>query len=237
MAKEKKSKKKSTSKKKEEVHEVFEVDKGRKEKIIESEGEQEVVEVKEGQIETENKILRNVFIIVGVLFLVFLGVFFWMQSIKHFEYRGVDFDIVDTQNVRFYHTSFPLILEAKEILYNVYLRKDPRENEKNVPIEGEILFSEKIVLNSTSSFNCEGEGVIAVANFNQIFTALGVEVIRDPNATCDLFGRFAHINLEEGNETKIERYGPRCYRFEINDCEILEATERYIIEAVVNMNN
>jgi hypothetical protein len=67
---------------------------------------------------------------------------------------------------------------------------------------------------------------------NQILIALGAEVINDPEAVCDPDGRYLHINLEEGEESKIEQYGPRCYKFKINNCEIIDVTERYLTEVI-----
>jgi hypothetical protein len=220
--------------KKKEVKEIFEVEKDGKEEIKEAEGEEEVKEVKEGQIESENKILRNIFIVIGVFILAFLIGYVIFTMANQFEYKEIKFNIVDTDKVRFYHTSFPLFVKGKEINYHVYLRKDPRENER-IPFEGDFVFDEDIVLNSTSGFNCDGKGVVAVANMNQIFSSIGANVVNDLNATCDDQGRYLHINLEEGEETKIEKYGPRCYKFKINNCEILEVTERYLVEVIARI--
>lgn len=235
---EKKTKKRGKKSKKEleKVEEVFEIEKDGKTTVKKVEGEEEVVEVKKGQVKEENRILKNTLIVLGVMVAFFLGVILWMHMINTFEYREMDFNIVETEQVRFYHTAFPWFLEGQNVNYNVYLRKDPRINE-NVPFDGEFLFSDVMVLNSTKPFNCGGEGIVAMANFNQIFLALGTDVLSDPNASCDEFGRYIHINLEEGDETKIEQYGPKCYNFQINNCEILDVTERYLIEAVARVSS
>ena len=42
-------------------------------------------------------------------------------------------------------------------------------------------------------------------------------------------------NLEI-NETSIEKFGPRCYNVNINNCEILRATERLMLESFIEIN-
>jgi hypothetical protein len=228
--KDKKTKSKKPTVKKE-VREIFNIEKAGEEVIKETKGEEEVKEVKKGQIEHQNKILRNVLILGGFVVIgVIIGYFFIYMS-TNFEHKGIAYNIVDTEQVRFYHTQFPLFVKGKEINYHVYLRKDPRENVR-IPFEGNFAFDDDIVLNSTSGFNCDGKGVIATANMNQILIALGAEVINDPEAVCDPDGRYLHINLEEGEESKIEQYGPRCYKFKINNCEIIDVTERYLTEVI-----
>jgi hypothetical protein len=230
MAKKKRATKKKV--KKEEVCEVFDIEKDGKKESKEFCGEQEVEEVKKGQVEKENKLLKNIIIIAAAVILIFLITYFFAQSINEFDFRGTGYNIIDTKNIRFYHTSFPLYLETGKMNYNVYLRTDPRKTEEKIPFDGRVLFDTEMVINSEAEFNCEGKGVIAMANFNQIFTALGMNVMTDPNATCDEEGRYIHITLKESEESSIVQYGSKCYEFNINNCEILDVTERFIIEAV-----
>lgn len=229
------NKRKGTKKKKEEkVCEVFEVEKEGKEEIKESCGVQEVEEVKEGQIKEENKLLRNVLIIVGAVLVLFLAVYFFAQSVNTFKHDERVYDIMDEGSVRFYHTAFPWTLEGKPVTYNIYLRRDPRKNEKNIPFEGELTkISKAIAINFNGDFNCEGDGILATANFNQIFTAFGAQVMNDPNATCDEQQRYTYISIEEGDKTKIIQNSPTCYTFQVNNCEILDVTERFITESLI----
>jgi len=216
---------------KKEITEIFDIEKDGKEFVKESKGEEEVEKVKKGQIEHQNQLLKNVLILGGMVVLGVLIGYFFIQATNNFEHNEIKYNIVDTEQVRFYHTSFPLFQNGKEIMYHVYLRKDPREN-VIIPFQGDFRFDDDIVINSTGNFNCDGRGVIAIANLNQIVSSLGSTVINDPQATCDPDGRYLHINLEEGEETKIEQYGPRCYKFIINNCEIVDVTERYITEVI-----
>ena len=96
------------------------------------------------------------------------------------------FEVLQEGNVKFYHTSFIIhkffesansnVPIKQTVDYNVYLRKDPRKLEK-ISFSGEMNRLEMMVLNDSGEFNCEGKGVIAIANMNQILNAIGTKVI------------------------------------------------------------
>ena len=128
MAKKKKSKK-------EEVKEIFEVEKPskgtassktpstsdsgepREEKIVEAKGEitpkkeEGKEKVTKKQISNENKLLLNILIVLGLLLVSFVGGYFFIESQKHFEYRGIEFDVVD--EIAPYRTNFPAKYQGK----------------------------------------------------------------------------------------------------------------------------
>ncbi|MFW9873988.1 MAG: hypothetical protein ACFFG0_12850 [Candidatus Thorarchaeota archaeon] len=191
------------------------------------------------QIKSDNQILTKVFIGIGAFVLLVVLFMVLINAINHFEYRGINFNVVkDTGGLIFYNTAFPMYSSGKHVAdYNVYLRTDPRALE-SVPFDGEIKFSPipKLVYNSTGEFNCNGDGVIAVANFAQIFGALGIQVIKDENATCDSQGRYMLLNIQPGNETNIKQVGPTCYELYVNNCEILDITEKFIVESLSKIN-
>ena len=95
---------------------------------------------------------------------------------------------------------------------------------------------EMLVLNNTDEFGCGGKGVIAIANMVQILNAVKIKAIIDPNATCDSQGRYTIVDIQYGNETMIEQYGPSCYKIYVKDCKILEGTERYVVEVLKDSN-
>ena len=228
--------KKSKIPKKEKVCEIFKIEKNG-EKTIKTCGTEETKIAGKGQIKSENKILRNFLIWLGILIFVFVLVFLIINSIKHFEYNGVSFSVIKEGEIIFYNSAFPMYspITGKHVAdYNVYLRNDPRKLE-GIPFEGEVKLAETLVLNSTG-FNCDGDGIISVMNFVQIFDALGIKVVKDSNATCDVQGRYMFIKLQPGNVTGIEQFGPACYNFNINNCEILKVTERFIVETLIEIN-
>ena len=230
MPRKKKNEKKEAEKKqiKEKVVEYFEVEKDGKESIVEAKG-QEISETNHGkiQITDENKLLRNILIALGILMLVFLGIYFFANSSKNFEYKGIGYTIVD--EVAPYRTSFPVKYNGEDAVYNIYLRNDPRKLDENVPFSGEINLQKYIVINATDNLNCNGDGIIAIANLAkmQIFQ---MEILKDKNATCDSQGRYMFINVINGTESKVEQYGPSCYELAVNNCEVIPVTEKFLTE-------
>jgi hypothetical protein len=193
------------------------------------------------EIKRQDKQLRNILIIVGILFSVFLLSYLFIISVRHFEYRGIKFDVVKEKDLIFYNTAIPLY-SGTPITgnfignYNFYLRKDPRKIGEEIPFKGELYLFENIVINSTEEFSCDGDEVIAVANLANLLNRMGAKVIRDDDATCDWQGKYNFIRLLPGNTTNIRMVGPGCYDLSISNCEILEVTERFMIEIFSKIN-
>lgn len=200
--------------------------------------DEEKVSPKE-QIKNENKQLRNILLVIGIFVAVFLLVIFLNYRISNFEHQGVDYKIVQEGNLLFYNTFFKVYQKGQHTSdYNFYIRNDPRELTEEVPFEGDYLLLKNMVIDSKSEFNCDGDGIISLANFVNVHKFFGSNVIKDSNATCQNSEAYNYILIEEGNETKIEETGIGCYKISVNDCEILEGTERFIIEtfSVANEN-
>jgi len=235
MAK-KKTKKGKTPVKKEEnkVCETFEVNKDGGGKLVKTCGVEPKKHASKKEIAEQNKLLRNIILILGFLFLVVVGTYLIVNNMKYVDYEGIEFDAVKSGNIVFYHTVFKIYDERgiHKLNYNVYLRNSPIKLGKTVVFDGSLDMKEMMVLDSTEDFKCEGDGIISVANMVQVLGAFGTTVAKDPNATCDDQGRYMYILIQEGDETKIEQFGPACYNLYVNNCEILEVTERFILEAL-----
>ncbi len=219
--------------KKEKVCEIFKVEKNGGE-TIKACGTEETKIANKGQIKSENKILKNVLIWLGIFLFIFLLIFLSIRSANSFEYKGIQGDVIKEGDVIFYHVSFPMIYEGKDVNYNVYLRTNPRKLE-NIPFEGELNLLKMMVINSSDSFVCEGKGGIAMINFKQILGNFGMSFMKDSNASCDSQGRYMFIQIQEGDVTGIEQTGPACYNLNVNNCEILEVTEKFLIESLVEL--
>jgi hypothetical protein len=206
-------------------------------------------ESKKEQIKQENKLLRNFLIGIVVIALVAVLIIVLYNSINDFNYHGVEFETVKFCDsgppcLVTYKTTLPVRVRGENVSlsypsqkthdYNFYLRSDPRDLE--VDFNAEIIFKPIMVLNSEEDFTCGGNGAIAAANLNLLYKILGTQVISDANATCDALGRYTLINIVAGNETKIEHFFPACYTITIKDCEILEGTEKFMIETFVKVN-
>ncbi len=232
MVKGKKKKNKKKGYKKRRFYEVFRVKKKGKEKTIKVTGTEKIKVGTKKQAEHHNELLRNLFIGLGIFILAILFFFWFVDSLSTFEYEGIKFNIIKEGEVIFYHTSFPMIYEGKNVNYNIYLRNDPRKL-KDIPLVGKLNLLEMVVINNTEDFVCGGHGGIAMYNFQQILRAFGISMIKDPNATCDSQGRYMFLVIKPGNQTNIEQFGPACYNLNVNNCEILKVTEKFLVELIV----
>jgi hypothetical protein len=237
--------------KKEEVSEIFEVEKQGKEKIIEThakeetgkqgsfvKAEQEEKAPSESQLKKEKKTFMTIILVMIGLVLIFLATYIVINYTKNFQYNGVNFyvDKEDVKGITLYRTSLPVIVNGTKANYNFYLRTDPRTL-NDVTFDGNLTITHNMVINMTNDFNCNGNGVIAVANLVNLYKIIGADVIKDENATCSPVGQYTFLRIENGNETKIEQFGPSCYTISINNCEILEGTEKFMIETFSKVDN
>jgi hypothetical protein len=223
------------------------VEKKRKKiKAIKKESEKPVS--KEEQAKKENKIVRNLLIMVVVFMAGLLLLGLALKSSGSFKYEGIKFNVKKFCDsgpcLITYQTSLPVKIDEtgtritlpanKTADYNFYLRNDPRK--LDVEFNGTLVLKKIMVLNSKDNFTCEGRGGIAGANLNQLYWILGINVIKDENATCDISGRYMLVTVQPGNKTSIEQVGPACYNINIKDCEVLEGTEKFMLETFVKIN-
>ena len=216
------------------VCEVFEVEKGGKEKIVKSCGHETNQHATREQLASQNKLLRNILIGLGIILAIVLGIYFFIGSVRHFEYRGVTFDVVQEGQLVLYKTSLPVLYEGVVVPYNFYLRNDPRKL-KNIPFEANMTYLPYLVINLTEDFNCDGDGMIGIANLLKQYQILDINVLRDENATCDTNERYSFIQIQSGEETSITQFGPSCYTINVDDCEILKVTEKLMVENFIEI--
>jgi len=194
---------------------------------------------KKEQIKNENKILRNLLIGIGVFIFVIIFSVFMLGSIRNLEYEGIEFDVVKFCDAKpcliTYHTAFPVMFEGNVVPYNFYLRNDPRDLGENVNFEGELVLYDNMVIESEEGFNCDGNGIIAMKNLVNLYDVVGINVLKDETASCPEGEEYMFVRVQNGNETSIEQFAPSCYNININNCEILEGTERFMIETFVEL--
>ncbi len=195
------------------------------------------------QAKKEGKIFRNVVILMIGFVLMFSVIYGAKYFANSFEIGGVKFEVDKTAITEktLYRTSLPVSdkveMTGKVIAadYNFWLRTDPRELEK-IEFNGDVNLKKNMVLNLTQDFNCEGDGIIGIANLLNLYKIIGTDVIKDENASCDRAGTYAYLTITEGNETSIEQVGPACYTIYVKDCEILKATEKFMLETFIETN-
>lgn len=188
------------------------------------------------EIEYQNKLLKTILLISGLTILLVISLVFFLNSIGKFDYNGSKFATVKEGDLIFYQVAIPVIYNGEHTEYNFYIRNDPRKLDEEIPFIGNITFTKFMVINSSTDLNCEGDSTIAIANLASLYKVIGTKVMKDENASCDGLGRYTYLNIFSSNETKIEQYGPSCYNIHIVNCEILKATERYMTETFVKIN-
>jgi len=183
----------------------------------------------------ENKILKMIFLIVGVVFLLIAGIYFYTQSQINFTYKNIEFQKTKIGEIDFYETK-TLATADDGSLFGFRLRTKPSVLE-NIPFENvdelRLMKVNGYTYEDNKTFDCEGDGVIAMANLQRLFSKQGMSVLRDPNSGCDSEGRYNYFTLKYGSATEINEVGPNCYEIVIqgNDaqCQILPATEKLMV--------
>ena len=184
----------------------------------------------------ENKILKMIFLIVGVVFLLIAGIYFYTQSQINFTYKNIEFQKTKIGKIDFYETK-TLATADDGSLFGFRLRTKPSVLE-NIPFENvdelRLMKVNGYTYEDNKTFDCEGDGVIAMANLQRLFSKQGMSVLRDPNSGCDSEGRYNYFTLKYGSATEINEIGLNCYEIVIqgNDaqCQILPATEKLMVE-------
>jgi hypothetical protein len=232
------SKKKTPKDKGEEIIEVFEVEnkKTGEEKQIVKKSESKENHANKDEKKRQEKQLRNILITLGIFILIIVLIFGGLNMIRKPQYKNTKFLTVNEGDLIFYQTSIPTSVQGKVVPYNFYLRTNPRKL-KNIPFEGDLTIKKGYVLNLTDEFGCDGFGIISIANLMKQQEIMGITLINDKSASCDEFNRYNYYEIKEGDETKIVQRGESsCYDIYVNNCEILEATEKLMVENFVKFN-
>ena len=212
----------------------------------------------ENEKKQERKIERELYWILGVMigsiiiFLVSNSVF---ESLSSFEYMGLKFTKDKLGDIPLYkHTySFtdPRGITGQVIneprTFNLFLRNDPRKN--NVSVDGEITIGTShtlfISVNTTGLTECKysSVGIASLTNFLAYNLVRVKGATPDPElanetgveyATCDTHSENQVIIIQEGDETKIEKESSKCYIIKVNECEILPAVEKFMVQSIID---
>lgn len=201
---------------------------------------------KEKKIERELLWIVGFFVFLVVLFIVARTLFNASETIN---YEGLTFVKEKVGELNFYKYSYYVEEENGGFYtYNLYVRKDPRNN--NVPIskKNTILFDSPItyVTIDTSYLNQCAESAAAVGSLakflsdNQIkvksanmdFTEAAVH--QQEWVTCESKPNNDVVQIMKGNETRID-ITHNCYTITIGeDCEALKAVERFQLESILD---
>lgn len=184
----------------------------------------------------ENKILEMILIVIAVVVVLMAVIYFYSQAQNTFIYKNIKFQKNKIGEITFYETR-TLALASDGTLFGFRLRTKP-DVLRNIPFENSsdlrLMKVNGYKYDSNNTFNCEGNGVIAMANLERLFEKQGMTLVRDPNSTCDPQGRYNYFHIKYGPATEIDEISPNCYNIVIqgddSECQILPATEKLMVE-------
>lgn len=189
--------------------------------------EEEKKKIEEGH----NRLLKWTLGIIAFVFIIIIAFYLVYNTTTKFEYAGTTFEKVKFGSLIFYQTSFPLYssITGKQVNeYNFFLRKDPRTL-GNFPINGEIRVLSSMVLSADSDLYCK-DNAIALSNFYIFFKGTqGVNVTVNNNLTCDDTHIGTLVRIQNSTASRIDQVGTNCYELSVNNCQVLEVTERFVV--------
>lgn len=201
------------------------------EKTIKSKGENKEEHIKKKKQEDYNRILRNFLIIIGIFFLIVIGIIIYPNLNETFEYHGIEFEKMEQGELQLYHAYMPVVLDEENIDYHLYLRNDPRKLEKEIPFNGELNLKKIIIFNSTKDLSCEGYGQVGLSNMIHFYKMMDAKPMKSENASCG-GEEYVFIQMQSSNKTNVNQTGEYCYEINVKDCEVIKATERFIVEGI-----
>jgi hypothetical protein len=194
----------------------------------------------------ENRQLILFFVVIAIIFLSFLVPYFLIQASKTFNYGDVDW--VFEEDVNYYHGRFAG-LTNDAIMYNIYVRNDPREN--NVPTDGTFDdFKYGAIISTSPEFDmCRGEASRVMRDLGDFLkTAVGTGVIysgsTDPfvameserrYALCDNIQDRTLVIVDVGNNSVAQdSKNSYCYKIYVEDCNDASAVEKFMLKSIID---
>jgi hypothetical protein len=184
---------------------------------------------------------------VGIIVFVFvltLGIYFWVEGAKTFEFGGVEWVYED--DVDYYHGRFENLLGA-DVIYNIYLKNDPREN--NVTTKGVFdKFKYGVVISTSPEFDsCRGDASRVMRDLGAFMReGFGAGPLESGStdeevavgserrfATCDSIDDRTVIIVERGyNFVAQDVDNPNCYIVSIGDCNDASPVEKFMLKVI-----
>ncbi len=200
-------------------------------KKIDKKKEDELKKLESKKLRKKQEKQIRIFIIVMLSLLIFiLLIYVFIQATLKFSYAGLEFEKLRQGELILYRTP----------IFPIFLREDPREL-RDIPIEGKISLQRKIGITGDKGFleSCE-DSTLAGTSLSIFYGRTGLEPFSaSTNETeaeefnvvhvkCGLGTDYSVIMFEEGEENKIRKKG-ECYILEVNNCEFMKVSERFIV--------
>lgn len=216
-------------------------------------------EKSEGNKKKQNKqIIWVIFFMAAILLIIFIAPIVNNAIFNRFDYNGLIFHKTKQGAVNFYSTRVPTInfipekgvlIEKKQISssFAIDFREDPRDSDFiNVEVNPQnitFLKQRPVYLSLNASDPTCNHNIISVVELTQFLIKFGDMDVRGavvnpdyaaakkvPYITCQNSTQNTVILLASGPENKIVKVKDNCYKIEYKDCNILPASEKFILE-------
>ena len=223
------------------------VKKIKKRKLNEEEREELVAEgelPKKSIRKSEDRQLAWTVAIIVAVFIVSLGIYYWVNATKSFEFGGVEW--IYEEDADYYHGRFDALL-GQGYVYNIYLRNDPRIND--VPTEGFFnKFKYGVVISTSPAFDvCRGDASRVMRDLGAFMRegfgsgplesgSTNEEVANSSGrrfATCDNIDDRTVIVIDRGDNSVVQdSENPNCYVISVGDCNDASSVEKFMLKVI-----
>ena len=185
---------------------------------------------------------------VGIIFIAFIGGYFYIKSLDKFSYGGVNWEKIKEGSLTLYYSRFQV---STNQYYNLYLRNDPRENKIPI-INTTFKFHSNVIASlEPDAGNCR-EATLGQVTLGQFLTGIGVSSVRgalsDEKMAKAMNLTFANcsfatnqttiILIKKTNETSIQPgENSNCYVINAGDCKNVESIEKFAIGVIAQSKN
>jgi hypothetical protein len=222
-----------------------------KEKKKQSKKQQKKKSKKLSKKQIQNKqVMWALVLMVSVIIIIFLVPYVIKNYINKFEHIGLDFYKTKAGDLIFYTTEIPLINSYGFPIgeYKISFKNNPTELEdiKLIIPDNKIEFQKNLPVFISIQKDapiCDDNiiAVVGLTNFLDKFGNLNVKgAIHDDEVlyasgsdtlfvTCETYPKNTVIEFKTGDETKLKRINENCYEIWYKDCEINQASEKFIL--------
>lgn len=201
-----------------------------------------IIKKRENKPEKKERQTRLFVGFLAVVLLFVIASYLVAESMKKFDYAGLEFKKQRKGNLDFYYVEFPIVDMSGNLVKKspFYFREDPRNLQRIEINGGKIAVMPNIALSGeTETMGCEDSILAATSLFlylkqagvNPFVATTNKTIAENFNKTymsCANPGFNTLVVYELADKTIIEKNGD-CYTLKFSDCDIMNVTERFML--------
>lgn len=205
--------------------------------------------IKESLKKKRNRQMIWVFIAIIIVFVVVLGIYFYIKSFDKFSYAGVKWQKMESNGMILYHSDISGTINGVPYIYSLNLRNDPRTN--NVSLNASFKFFHNIIISNNPNLeDCRGANSFGNLELSKLLSFLGANVtgaISNKTYASEFNLSFANCTSEAGKTvilmqksdvpSIVKDNSSSCYIVNVGNCENIRAVEKMEVAIIVQMNN